>query len=401
MNTPSQIQKTLAPFAEPVVELFRGSTYATRIVPGDGDSYYLPAGRKGIDGVRELLPYRTSAAVWHLNGARPAPSGFGFRWVPVRHGVYPLVNQFFCWFVAADIDNHSTEDPNAIRKLVETCWRVVEVGRKLGIKVHLERSAGGNGVHLWIFFSEPVTAANARRLLFRLFRLAEILTEIEVPTPRGGVRRALSVVNSGGAEFDKLFPAQDSLKPGKLGNLVAIPYNGVATWHSGRSVMLDLGPGGKLPSYGSWPIVRLSQLLKEPGRVSNDEMSQAIMHLLDLGVSDEPPGTRPASRPTKNRMKTVRLPNQGGSYSEIDWETFLDEQDEDSLLTVSHKTDASAILMICPYCGNSKSAWISLKSGWLNCWHKTCDACEETGIPPSEWSEDLDVGLPRKKRGER
>jgi hypothetical protein len=68
----------------------------------------------------------------------------------------------------------------------------------------IERSRSGNGGHVWLFFTESVTAADARRLGFY------ILTETMA---RGA---ALSV-----ASYDRLFPSQDVLPNGGFGNLLA------------------------------------------------------------------------------------------------------------------------------------------------------------------------------------
>ncbi|HDZ73576.1 MAG TPA: DEAD/DEAH box helicase [Aurantimonas coralicida] len=70
-------------------------------------------------------------------------------------GVYPLLQGDTCWFLAADFDKASwAEDANA---LLETC-------RAKGVPAALERSRSGNGGHVWIFFSEPVSARLARQL---------------------------------------------------------------------------------------------------------------------------------------------------------------------------------------------------------------------------------------------
>jgi hypothetical protein len=55
-------------------------------------------------------------------------------------GVYPLLVDETCWFLAADFDKHSwAEDIAAFR---ETC-------EHLGVPVAIERSRSGNGAHAW------------------------------------------------------------------------------------------------------------------------------------------------------------------------------------------------------------------------------------------------------------
>ena len=60
-----------------------------------------------------------------------------------------------CWFLAADFDKQSWQR-DALAFLA-TC------GEK-GVPAALERSRSGNGAHVWIFFSEPVPASEARKL---------------------------------------------------------------------------------------------------------------------------------------------------------------------------------------------------------------------------------------------
>jgi hypothetical protein len=70
-------------------------------------------------------------------------------------GVYPLLSDNRCWFLAADFDGESwAEDARAY---LEAC-------RAKNVSAALERSRSGNGGHVWIFFAEPIAAAEARRL---------------------------------------------------------------------------------------------------------------------------------------------------------------------------------------------------------------------------------------------
>jgi hypothetical protein len=67
-------------------------------------------------------------------------------------GVYPLLPDGTCWFLAADFDKADwVEDASAF---LETC-------RQRGIAAALERSRSGNGGHVWIFFDAPIPAAVA------------------------------------------------------------------------------------------------------------------------------------------------------------------------------------------------------------------------------------------------
>ena len=70
-------------------------------------------------------------------------------------GVYPMLADETCWFLAVDFDRKSwMQDVAAFR----------DTTRAKGVPVAIERSRSGNGAHAWIFFAEPVPAAAARRL---------------------------------------------------------------------------------------------------------------------------------------------------------------------------------------------------------------------------------------------
>ena len=64
-------------------------------------------------------------------------------------GVYPMLPDETCWFLAADFDKRSwMSDVAAFR----------DAARAEGVPVAIERSRSGNGAHAWIFFAEPVLA---------------------------------------------------------------------------------------------------------------------------------------------------------------------------------------------------------------------------------------------------
>jgi hypothetical protein len=115
-------------------------------------------------------------------------------------GIYPLCHDETCWFLAADFDKESwVEDSKAF---CETCT-------DSGVPVSLERSRSGKGAHAWIFFAEPVPAANARKM--GSFLLTEAME-----------KHAGLDFNS----YDRLFPNQDTIpKEGAgYGNLIALPF---------------------------------------------------------------------------------------------------------------------------------------------------------------------------------
>ena len=211
--------------------LFRGreDIFPTRFVSArTGKSGYAPACRnKFVRGVCELpkikcgdcpnqafIPFDDPAVVGHLTG---------------RHvmGVYPLLADETCWFLAVDFDKSTwIEDVGAF---VETCQQV-------GIPAAVERSRSGNGAHVWFFFASPAPAATARKMGCCL--ITETMSR----------RHELSMES-----YDRLFPSQDTMPRGGFGNLIALPLQ-----HGpralGNSVFLDeqLRP---YPDNLQWPYL--------------------------------------------------------------------------------------------------------------------------------------------------
>jgi superfamily II DNA or RNA helicase len=116
---------------------------------------------------------------------------------PFVAGIYPMLLDETCWFLAIDFDKATwREDAAACR---DTC-------RALGLSLAVERSRSGKGAHLWLFFEEPLPAALARRLG------SYILTETMERQPQMGL-----------SSYDRLFPNQDTMPQGGFGNLIALP----------------------------------------------------------------------------------------------------------------------------------------------------------------------------------
>ena len=131
-----------------------------------------------------------------------------------RHtlGVYPMLADDTCRFLAADFDKETwRRDAGAY---IDAC-------RSKNVPAALERSRSGNGAHVWIFFDGSVPASLARRLG------AHILTEAMERNPDLDFR-----------SYDRFFPSQDTMPQGGFGNLVALPLQG-GPRKSGNSVFLD------------------------------------------------------------------------------------------------------------------------------------------------------------------
>ena len=131
----------------------------------------------------------------------------------VHIGLYPLLDGDRCWWLAADFDG-----PEAMFDAL----MYVKAGRALRVPVALEVSRSGAGAHAWVFFTSPVPAELARRLGTGLLREAMAL--------RG--RMTL-------ASYDRLFPSQDLLPAGGVGNLIAAPLFKPSR-QNGATVFLDM-----------------------------------------------------------------------------------------------------------------------------------------------------------------
>jgi superfamily II DNA or RNA helicase len=145
----------------------------------------------------------------HLQGRDVANPG---KTEPFTAGVYPLMSDETCWFLAADFDKQSWQR-DALAFLA-TC-------REKGVPAALERSRSGNGGHAWIFFSEPVPASEARKLG------AHLVTETMERCPDLGFE-----------SYDRFFPSQDTMPAGGFGNLIALPLQN-APRQMGNSVFVD------------------------------------------------------------------------------------------------------------------------------------------------------------------
>lgn len=99
-----------------------------------------------------FVPMTDDVVRKHLQGRDLAKPGRAEVFVA---GVYALMPDETCWFLAADFDKQSWQ--HDALAFLSTC-------RGKGVPAVLERSRSGNGGHVWIFFSEPVPASEARRL---------------------------------------------------------------------------------------------------------------------------------------------------------------------------------------------------------------------------------------------
>jgi hypothetical protein len=97
---------------------------------------------------RRFLPMTDETIRWHLSGRDEAGREFVI-------GIYPMLQDETCFFLAVDFDKENWRDD--AKAFLETC-------QHLKIPVSLERSRSGQGGHIWLFFAEPIPAGLARKL---------------------------------------------------------------------------------------------------------------------------------------------------------------------------------------------------------------------------------------------
>ena len=122
-------------------------------------------------------------------------------------GVYPLLEDDTCYFLAVDFDESDWRDD--AKAFMQSC-------EELGVPAALEISRSGNGAHAWVFFASRVSARDARRLGTAIISHTCSRT------------RQLKLES-----YDRLFPNQDTMptrqtgpggtRVGGFGNLIALP----------------------------------------------------------------------------------------------------------------------------------------------------------------------------------
>jgi len=192
-----------------------------------------------------------------------------------RHilGVYPLLKNNTCCFVAVDLDNHSG-DRNPLRDAI-AYHEVCEVQE---IPTYPLRSKSGNGYHVYTIFDSPVSAWKARTVAFALLSEAGLIgPDIEL------------------SSFDRLFPNQNELTGKGFGNLIGLPFQGQAA-KEGHTLFLDPETGFRLSYKDQWAI------LESIERVSETRLDQIISDW-NLKTAEPPKGSQKEKVDAENWFK--------------------------------------------------------------------------------------------------
>ncbi|MCY2996371.1 MAG: DEAD/DEAH box helicase family protein [Planctomycetota bacterium] len=217
---------------------------------------------------RSFLPVTDDVIRWHLSGRDDIGRDFVM-------GVYPMLRDETCFFLAADFDKtHWQEDAGAI---LETC-------RRMHVAAVLERSRSGNGGHVWLFFQEAIPAALARRLG------SHLLTETMERRPDIGLD-----------SYDRFFPNQDTLPQGGFGNLIALPLQKQPR-DSGNSIFLD---EQGLPYSDPWAFLSTVGKLARPTveQLVGDAERRGRVMGVRLALADEEDAEPWATPPSRRRKE--------------------------------------------------------------------------------------------------
>jgi superfamily II DNA or RNA helicase len=274
----------------------RGDVYPRRFESArTGKQGYQPAcGNEWLEGVcrkpaircgecanRDFLPVTDVVIRNHLLGVDPQDkSNRGFT-----IGVYPLLLDETCWFLAADFDKTTWMKDAAA--FLETC-------KAHDVPAALERSRSGNGGHVWIFFAEPLSATLARNLG------SFILTETMERRPGIGLD-----------SYDRFFPSQNTLPKGGFGNLIALPLQKKPR-KRGNSLFLD---EESVPYADQWTfLASLRRMSREEAETVVDRAVQrgriVAVRTVTSTADDLAPWTIPPSRRRTDPPIVGPLPRQ-------------------------------------------------------------------------------------------
>lgn len=225
---------------------------------------------------RRFLPVTDGVIRWHLSGRDDDGQ-------PFVAGVYPLLPDETCFFLALDFDKSGWREDAAA--FLDAC-------RRLNVPAVLERSRSGRGGHVWLFFEDAVPAALARRLG------SYLLTETMEGRPDIGLD-----------SYDRLFPNQDTMPRGGFGNLIALPLQ-KGPRDRGHSVFLD---DALVPWPDQWAFLAS---VKKIGRAQLEAIVQGAerggrilgVRLPPQDDGEEAPWTTPPSRRRKEPPIVGELP---------------------------------------------------------------------------------------------
>ncbi len=176
---------------------------------------------------------------------------------------------------ALDLDSHD----GSMDWDTMTAWAlpIVMRLRELDLKPMCFRSGGGAGMHIWVLWKEPQSAARVRKVL------AAVLAEFGARTGTGGViERTVEI-----------FPKADVLAPGGVGSCIALPLarKSVVLGENLEIIPKDEFQKPDLAAMCSKPIAEVSILLRdEAPRKATDTPRRAHPDIIMDGDEQEARG---------------------------------------------------------------------------------------------------------------
>jgi len=220
----------------------------------------------GDCGNRLLIPLSDEVIYDHLAGEHTV-------------GVYPLLEDDCCYFLAVDFDEAEWRDD--ARAFMQSC-------EGLSVPAALEISRSGKGAHVWVFFAGRVSARDARRLGTAIISLTCSRT------------RQLKLES-----YDRLFPNQDTMPKGGFGNLIALPLQ-KGPREQGFSVFVD---ADLRPYSDQWAFLASIQPMAAHDIEPTILRATGGVHPLDVTFIDDEDLTTPWKREnTSTRKLTGPMP---------------------------------------------------------------------------------------------
>jgi superfamily II DNA or RNA helicase len=219
----------------------------------------------GDCGHRVLIPLADTALYDHLAGTHTI-------------GIYPLLGDDTCYFLAVDFDQAEWEDD--VHAFAQSC-------DELGVPVAIEISRSGQGAHAWVFVANKVSARDARRLG------SAIISHTCTRT------RQLKL-----SSYDRLFPNQDTMPKGGFGNLIALPLQ-KGPRENGCSIFVD---ADFRPHHDQWAYLASIQAMAPKDIEPTILRATGGMHPLDVTFIDDEDLATPWKRPTASPTNTLSGP---------------------------------------------------------------------------------------------
>ncbi len=187
-------------------------------------------------------------------------------------GIYPMLQDETCCFLAMDFDEADWQSDISVLR---------DVCIEFNIPVAVERSRSGKGGHVWFFFENRLSAALARK-----FGTALLTVSMS--------RRHEIQFKS----YDRLFPSQDTMPKGGLGNLIALPFQKAARKNTNSEFVDD-----NFESYDDqWAFLSTIQKISE-NRLENLISELSDGHELGVLKKDEEEETEKPWETSKDKVR--------------------------------------------------------------------------------------------------